>query len=112
MAADMSAAIHDGISCRDHVAGARIQLLSQDFLTTSFLLTSKDVFYSRSAFCQLVGYLGDACEAVDLPTPAILKPLELWTGKQLFSMLVRPNAATRSVAHRLLLTAPLAGVVS
>ena len=58
-------------------------------------MTSKDVFYSRSAFCQLIGYLGDACEAVDLPTPAILKPLELWTGKQLFSMLVRPNAATR-----------------
>ena len=70
----------------------------QDFLTTGFLVTSKDVFYSRSAFCQLVSYFGDACEAIDLPTPAVLKPLELWTGKQLFTMLVRPNAATRSAA--------------
>jgi DNA-directed RNA polymerase III subunit RPC1 len=30
---------------------------------------------------------------VDLPTPAILKPVELWSGKQLFSVLVRPNAS-------------------
>ena len=74
--------------------------MSQDFLTTSFLLTSKDVFYSRSAFCQLIGYLGDASEDVDLPTPAVLKPLELWTGKQLFSMLVRPNSSTRSATRR------------
>jgi len=94
------------------MAGAEFNSLLQDFLTTSFLLTSKDVFYSRSTFCQLVGYLGDACEYVDLPTPAILKPLELWTGKQLFSMLVRPNAATRSVALTRMLAAPPAGLVS
>lgn len=58
----------------------------------------------------LYGYLKDAvqfngvrgclcCGAadvqVDLPPPTVLKPLELWTGKQLFGLLVRPNAATR-----------------
>jgi hypothetical protein len=32
---------------------------------------------------------------IDLPPPTLLKPLELWTGKQLFGLLVRPNAATR-----------------
>jgi hypothetical protein len=32
---------------------------------------------------------------VDLPAPALLKPQELWTGKQLWSVLVRPNANTR-----------------
>lgn len=58
-------------------------------------MTGKDVFYDRSSFCQLVGYLGDACDVVDLPRPTLLKPLELWTGKQLFSLLVRPNAATK-----------------
>ena len=70
---------------------------AQDFLTTAFLLTGKDVFYDRAALCQLASYLGDALDAVDLPPPTLLKPLELWTGKQLFSLLVRPNAATRRV---------------
>ena len=87
--------------CINSCSGLICLYSPQDFLTTAFLVTSKDVFYSRSAFCQLVGYFGDACEAVDLPTPATLKPLELWTGKQLFSMLVRPNAATRSAARPL-----------
>lgn len=32
---------------------------------------------------------------IDLPPPTVMKPLELWTGKQLFGLLVRPNAATR-----------------
>ena len=39
--------------------------------------------------------MSDGLEQVDLPNPAIMKPLELWTGKQLLSCLVRPNAQTR-----------------
>lgn len=35
--------------------------------------------------------MGDALEHVDLPPPTILRPMELWTGKQLFSVLVRPS---------------------
>ena len=38
--------------------------------------------------------MGDADERVELPRPAILKPLELWTGKQLFSLMLRPTAAS------------------
>ncbi len=34
---------------------------------------------------------------MDLPTPALIKPMELWTGKQLFSVMVRPNAQTRCI---------------
>ncbi|KAJ4819747.1 DNA-directed RNA polymerase subunit [Rhynchospora pubera] len=68
---------------------------TQDFLTTSFLITRKDTFYDRPTFCLLCSYLGDAMEAIDLPTPALIKPIELWTGKQVFSVLVRPNAQTR-----------------
>ncbi|GBG75764.1 hypothetical protein CBR_g21008 [Chara braunii] len=68
---------------------------TQDFLTSAFLLTRKDNFYDRSMFSLLCSYMGDALDYVDLPTPAILKPMELWTGKQLFSVLVRPNAKTR-----------------
>lgn len=47
--------------------------------------------------CLLTSYMSDARDEVDLPVPAILKPMELWTGKQLFSLLVRPNARTRWV---------------
>jgi DNA-directed RNA polymerase III subunit RPC1 len=32
---------------------------------------------------------------VDLPPPAIIKPLELWCGKQLFTLMLRPNARTK-----------------
>ncbi|CAH2069371.1 unnamed protein product [Thlaspi arvense] len=68
---------------------------TQDFLTSSYLITRKDTFYDRAAFSQICSYMGDAMDAIDLPTPTILKPIELWTGKQVFSVLLRPNASVR-----------------
>lgn len=68
---------------------------TQDFLTSSFLITRKDTFYDRAAFSLMCCYMGDGMDRVDLPTPAILKPVELWTGKQLFSVLIRPHANMR-----------------
>ena len=99
----------------------------QDFLTSSYLITSKDTFYTREQFGQLMAYMGDGLDAVTLPPPAIVAPQvgcqcaehpqtpamaamlamavastcaillqELWTGKQLFSLLVRPNAPVTS----------------
>jgi hypothetical protein len=40
---------------------------------------------------QAVATLGDGCEAIDVPRPAILKPIPLWSGKQVFNLLLRPN---------------------
>ncbi|KAL0909312.1 hypothetical protein M5K25_020165 [Dendrobium thyrsiflorum] len=68
---------------------------TQDFLTSSFLITRKDTFYDRASFALLCSYMGDGMESIDLPAPALIKPMELWTGKQLFNVLVRPNASTR-----------------
>ncbi|CAA6654834.1 unnamed protein product [Spirodela intermedia] len=68
---------------------------TQDFLTSSFLITRKDTFYDRASFSLMCSYMSDGMDSIDLPTPALLKPIELWTGKQLFSVLVRPNAKTR-----------------
>lgn len=68
---------------------------TQDFLTSSFLITRKDTFYDRAAFSLMCSYMDDGMDLIDLPTPAILKPVELWTGKQLFSVLLRPNANMR-----------------
>eukprot|EP00656_Telonema_subtile_P049966 TRINITY_DN6345_c0_g1_i4.p1 TRINITY_DN6345_c0_g1~~TRINITY_DN6345_c0_g1_i4.p1 ORF type:complete len:1476 (-),score=436.33 TRINITY_DN6345_c0_g1_i4:120-4547(-) len=62
---------------------------TQDFLTAAYLLTSKDRFYDRASFCQLICFMSDACEQIDLPPPAIMKPVELWTGKQLWAVLIR-----------------------
>ncbi|RZC60092.1 hypothetical protein C5167_021852 [Papaver somniferum] len=68
---------------------------TQDFLTSSFLITRRDTFYDRASFALMCTYMGDAIESVDLPAPALIKPVELWTGKQLFSVLVRPRAQMR-----------------
>jgi hypothetical protein len=32
---------------------------------------------------------------LDLPPPAILKPVALWTGKQIFSLILKPNKASK-----------------
>jgi DNA-directed RNA polymerase III subunit RPC1 len=64
---------------------------TQDFLTSAWIITSRDAFYTRSEFCQIVnGFLGTG-ERIKLPMPTIIKPVELWTGKQIFSVLISPN---------------------
>lgn len=37
----------------------------------------------------------DATLRIDLPPPALLKPRVLWTGKQLFSLILKPNAQSQ-----------------
>jgi len=67
---------------------------TQDFLTSAYLLSSKDVFVDRSQFCHLCAYFSDANQRIDVPPPAIVKPMALWTGKQVFSALLRPNSSS------------------
>ena len=64
---------------------------TQDFITAAYLITQKDVFFNRETFCKLVSYLADANEHIDIPQPAIIKPIPLWTGKQIISLLINPN---------------------
>ncbi len=70
-------------------------LLPQDFLTCAYLMSNKDKFLTRAEFCLLAACMSDGLEHIDVPSPAIIKPMELWTGKQLFSSMVRPNANTK-----------------
>ena len=72
---------------------------SQDFLSASYLLTQKDRFFTREEFAHLVSYFSDAEEHVDIPLPTIVKPMELWTGKQLFSMMLRPNKDSKFIVN-------------
>jgi DNA-directed RNA polymerase III subunit RPC1 len=47
----------------------------QDFLTTFYLITQRDYFIDRSHFFQYISYFSDANEKIDIPTPAIMKPV-------------------------------------
>jgi DNA-directed RNA polymerase III subunit RPC1 len=66
--------------------------LIQDFLTSLYVLTGKDFLMPRDRFCQLFISATNGNEKLNLPPPVIQKPVQLWTGKQLFSLLLNPNA--------------------
>lgn len=63
----------------------------QDFITAAYLLSSKDIFYDRKTFTLICGYMLLPGTKFDLPPPATLKPQQLWTGKQVFNVLMRPS---------------------
>ena len=67
---------------------------TQDFITGGYLLTQRDEFLTKEkamqlATCMLSG--PDSNMEIELPPPAIMKPRRLWTGKQIFSLIMRPN---------------------
>ena len=75
--------------------GEVVVAATQDFITASHLVTRKNIFFTRDQFARQCAYLGDAAEQVELPPPCILKPIELWSGKQVFSVLLRPNGVAQ-----------------
>ena len=74
--------------------GEIIIAATQDFLTGAYLITHKDSFFDRSAAATLLASVlayRDAHLRLALPTPALLRPVRLWTGKQLFALILRPS---------------------
>ncbi|KAI9054156.1 hypothetical protein LZ554_001327 [Drepanopeziza brunnea f. sp. 'monogermtubi'] len=71
--------------------GEPIISATQDFITAAYLLSSKENFFDRKTFTNLCMYMVDGNTHLDVPPPAIIKPQALWTGKQVFSALMRPN---------------------
>ena len=71
--------------------GEPIIAATQDFITAAYLLSSKDRFYDLKAFSYICQHMLGGTTHLDLPTPAIIKPRALWSGKQIFSVLIRPN---------------------
>ncbi|UCE10531.1 MAG: DNA-directed RNA polymerase subunit A' [Candidatus Thorarchaeota archaeon] len=57
----------------------------QDYISAAFLLTRKSTLFTETRVNQLLATAGYAGE---LPKPAILSPVKLWTGKQIFSMFI------------------------
>ena len=46
----------------------------------------------RAEFCRVFGMVSSAQLSLPLPPPAILKPVQLWTGKQVMSTLIKSAA--------------------
>ncbi|CAF0881239.1 unnamed protein product [Adineta ricciae] len=75
---------------------------TQDFLTGAYLLTQRDTFFDRSKACQLLTWIltnKDGLEKIDLPPPTILKPCQLWSGKQLFNVILQLNSSSKDIIN-------------
>ncbi|AFM98532.1 DNA-directed RNA polymerase subunit beta' [Encephalitozoon hellem ATCC 50504] len=68
--------------------GEPIIAATQDFITGLYLITGKDTFFDRERFGQLVSYFSETRINVK---PAIKKPVELFTGKQLVEALIKDS---------------------
>lgn len=80
-------------------SGEPIIAATQDFITGSYLISHKDSFFDRSNLVQLLCMMSDADIHFDIPPPAIFKPQMLWTGKQIFSLLIRPNKKSNVIIN-------------
>ncbi|KAI1716490.1 RNA polymerase rpb1, domain 5 domain-containing protein [Ditylenchus destructor] len=67
----------------------------QDFITSAYCFTHKDTFLTKSEFYRIAAALVDSNAKVQtrlrIPPPAIFKPVELWTGKQIVELIIEPN---------------------
>ncbi|EFY94113.2 DNA-directed RNA polymerase III [Metarhizium robertsii ARSEF 23] len=72
-------------------SGEPIIAATQDFITAAYLLSYKDRFFDRKTFTTICIHMLDGGTQLDLPPPAIIVPKTLWTGKQIFNVLMRPN---------------------
>lgn len=66
----------------------------QDFITGAFLLTRKDVFFDRAEAQQIISSILASVDnniPISFPPPCIIKPRALWSGKQIFSLILKPS---------------------
>jgi len=59
----------------------------QDALLACKLMTERDVFVDKPMLMNLIMKIPNQCEK-PIPIPAILKPIPLWSGKQIFNILL------------------------
>lgn len=81
--------------------GTPIIAAIQDFITGAYLISQKDRFFNRTEFVQVLSYMFDGLEVkdpcggssakIEIPPPALMKPQQLWTGKQVWSVLMKPH---------------------
>lgn len=76
-------------------SGGPIIAATQDFISASYLISKKDQFFDRAQLSMILAMMSDANTHFDIPHPTIVKPQNLWTGKQVFSLLIKPNADSK-----------------
>lgn len=77
-------------------SGKPLRGLIQDHISAGVLLTSKDTFFTRQEYQQLVygsvrpedGHTSDSARIHTVP-PAVMKPYPLWTGKQVITTVLK-----------------------
>lgn len=82
--------------------GEIIIAATQDFLTGAYLITLRDTFFDRANACRIIASMlanDDTNTRIKMPIPAILKPMKLWSGKQIISLLLRPNYSCPVIAN-------------
>ena len=60
----------------------------QDSLLGCSIMTRRDSFLDRAQVMNILMWLDKAGWDGEVPTPAVLKPKPLWTGKQIFSLII------------------------
>jgi DNA-directed RNA polymerase I subunit RPA1 len=112
--------------CDNHyiapTSGAPIRNLIQDHIIATSLITNRDTFLRRDVFANLLysaterimsGEHHSSATRYVLPTPAIVKPHRMWTGKQLISAVLDTVRAGRpgiSLESRSRLKSSIVGV--
>ena len=67
-----------------------IRGLIQDYILSSVILTRKDTFVNLRILMHLLNFSENIEESIlSSSFPAILKPIQLWTGKQVISILIK-----------------------
>jgi DNA-directed RNA polymerase II subunit RPB1 len=80
-------------------ASRPVMSLVQDSRIGSYYLTWRDTFLDRGIVMQFMMWTGTG-QDLKLPIPCILKPVPLWSGKQIFSMILPKNLnCTRFSQH-------------
>lgn len=77
-------------------SGKPLRGLIQDHISAGVLLTSKDTFFTRQEYQQLIygclrpedGHTADVGRIHTVP-PAVIKPVPLWTGKQVITTVLK-----------------------
>ena len=69
-------------------SGEPIRGLIQDHIVAGVRICQKDTFFNKSDYCHYLGGIFNHNDRIVLQTPAIIKPVKLWTGKQIISTIL------------------------
>lgn len=69
-------------------ANKPVNALVQDALCGIRKITRRDIFITKEELFQLILWVDDSIMVKDIPSPTIIKPVLLWTGKQIITMIL------------------------